>query len=142
MAYEGEYEQRDRPLRERVNQLADETTTRMRRDVRLTKAELAASGWLTQGGAFFGAAAVSALGAVGALTAFLILALDGAIPSWAAALVVGVALGGIAGGLALMGHDRMHEATARARAEAIEKREHSETGKVGERAADGGQVDA
>ncbi len=54
--------------------------------------------------------AVFGLLALGALTAFFILALDGALPNWAAALIVAAVYGAIAGVLALRGKERVQEA--------------------------------
>ena len=58
----------------------------------------------------WGAAGVIALLAGGALTAFLILALDGAMPNWLAALIVGVVYAAIAGVLYVSGKQRVEEA--------------------------------
>ena len=52
----------------------------------------------------------SALLAGGALTAFLILALDGVMPNWLAALIVGVVYAGVAGVLYVSGKQRVEEA--------------------------------
>jgi tetrahydromethanopterin S-methyltransferase subunit C len=48
--------------------------------------------------------------ALGSLTAFLILALDGAIPNWLAALIVGLVYAAIAGVLYVRGKHRVEEA--------------------------------
>jgi len=58
----------------------------------------------------WGTAGAAALLALGALTAFLILALDGVMPSWLAALIVGIAYAAIAGFLYLRGKQRVEEA--------------------------------
>jgi hypothetical protein len=62
------------------------------------------------GAGMFGAAAAAALLGLGALTAFLILALDGALPSWLAALIVALLWGAVAGVLAFLGRERVREA--------------------------------
>ena len=54
-------------------------------------------------------AGVVALLALGALTAFLILALDGAMPTWAAAIVVALLWSVVAAGLAYSGREALRE---------------------------------
>jgi hypothetical protein len=58
-----------------------------------------------------GGAGVVALLAAGALTAFLILALDEAMPAWVAALIVTAVYGAIAGVLALVGKNKVQAGT-------------------------------
>ncbi len=58
----------------------------------------------------WGGAGVAGLLALGCLTAFLILALDGAMPNWLAALIVGLVYAAIAGVLYLRGKQRVEEA--------------------------------
>jgi tetrahydromethanopterin S-methyltransferase subunit C len=58
----------------------------------------------------WGAAGVTGLLALGSLTAFLILALDGAMPNWLAALIVGLVYAAIAGFLYLRGKQKVEEA--------------------------------
>ena len=59
----------------------------------------------------FGAAGIMGLLALGALTACLIAALDTAMATWLAALIVTVVYAAIAGVLALTGKDRLNRAT-------------------------------
>ena len=104
-------ELRDRPVGELLKQLASETTTLVRQELELAKAEMREKA--TKAGAGFGmwgAAGVTSLLALGSLTAFLILALDGAIPNWLAALIVGLAYAAIAGVLYLRGKRRVEAA--------------------------------
>src|SRR4051812_32703208 len=68
----------------------------------------------------WGAAGVVALAALGALTAFFILLLDGAVPNWAAALIVAAVYGTIAGVLALQGRNKVKEATPPVPEQAVE----------------------
>jgi uncharacterized membrane protein YqjE len=104
-------ELRDRPVGELLRQLADETTTLVRQELELAKAEMAEKGKKAGIGAgMWGAAGVVGLLALGALTAFLILTLDGAVPNWAAALIVAVAYGAIAGVLYMLGKQRVDAA--------------------------------
>jgi hypothetical protein len=104
-------ELRDRPVGELLRQLADETTTLVRQELELAKAEMAEKGKKAGIGAgMWGAGGVVGLLALGALTAFLILALDGAVPNWAAALIVAVAYGAIARVLYMLGKQRVDAA--------------------------------
>jgi MFS family permease len=94
----------DRPIGDLVRQLSDQTTTLVRQEIELAKAEMTAKGkQVGMGAGAFGAAGVLGLYAVGAITACLILALSTAIAGWLAALIVGVVYAAIAGVLALIG---------------------------------------
>ena len=102
---------RDRPVAELLKQLANETTTLVRQELDLAKAEMREkAGKAGAGAGMWGAAGVTALLALGSLTAFLILALDGVMPNWLAALTVGIAYAAIAGVLYLRGKQRVEEA--------------------------------
>ena len=104
-------ELRDRPVGELLKQLANETTTLMRQELELAKAEMREkAGKAGPGFGMWGAAGAMALLALGALTAFLILALDGAMPNWLAALIVALVYGTIAGLLYLRGKQKVDEA--------------------------------
>jgi MFS family permease len=108
---ESQEELRERPVGELLRQLANETTTLVKQELDLAKAEMAEKGKRAGVGAgMWGGAGVAALLALGALTAFLILALDGAIPNWAAALIVAAVYGAIAGVLYLLGRKRVEAA--------------------------------
>jgi uncharacterized membrane protein YqjE len=124
---------RDQSMGELVKQLANETTrlvkeelevaraeaSRMgeavvalaRQELRLAKAEMAEKG-RTAGPGFglIGAAGAAALLAAGALSAFLILALDGVMPNWLAASLIALAWGVAAGALYSMGKSRVAKA--------------------------------
>jgi MFS family permease len=103
---------RERPLGDLVKQLAEQTSTLVRQEVDLAKAEVAQKGQQAgKGAGLIGAAAVIGLLAAGALTAFLIMLLDGALANWLAALVVAVVFGAIAAVLALQGRNRIRAAT-------------------------------
>lgn len=126
-------ELRDQSVGELVKQLAEETTTLVRheldlaraeatragqtvvtlakQELQLAKAEMAEKGRKAGPGlGLVGAAGAVALLAGGALTAFFILVLDGVMPNWLAALVVAVAYGALATGLYLAGKERVQEA--------------------------------
>jgi MFS family permease len=107
----GDQDLRDRSLPELVKQLADQTSTLVRQEVDLAKAEVSQKGQqLGKGAGLLGAAAVIGLLAAGALTAFLIMLLDGALPNWLSALIVAVVFGAIAAILALQGRNRIRAA--------------------------------
>jgi MFS family permease len=94
----------DRPLAELVKQLSDQSTTLVRQEIELAKAEMTAKGkQVGIGAGAFGGAGLIGLYAVGAITACLILALSTAVAGWLAALIVGVVYAAIAGVLALIG---------------------------------------
>jgi MFS family permease len=94
----------DRPVAELVRQLSDQTTTLVRQEIELAKAEMTAKGkQVGIGAGAFGGAGLIGLYAVGAITACLILALSTAVAGWLAALIVGVVYAAIAGVLALIG---------------------------------------
>ena len=91
-------------MAELVRQLSDQTTTLVRQEIELAKAEMTAKGkQVGMGAGAFGGAGLVGLYAVGALTACLILALSTAVAGWLAALIVGVVYAAIAGVLALIG---------------------------------------
>lgn len=103
---------RDRPLGDLVKQLAEQTSTLVRQEVELAKAEVAQKGQQAgKGAGLIGAGAVIGLLAAGALTAFLIMLLDGVLPNWLSALIVAVVFGAIAAILALQGRNRIRAAT-------------------------------
>ena len=101
----------DRPIGELLKQLANETTTLVRQELDLAKAEMREkAGKAGPGVGMWGAAGLTALLALGSLTAFLILALDGVMPNWLAALIVGLVYAAIAGVLYVRGKQRVEEA--------------------------------
>ena len=102
---------RERPIRELFKQLAQEMSTLIRQEIDLAKAELGEKGRKAGIGAgILGAAGILGLLAAGALTAFLILALDTFMPAWSAALIVAVVYAAIAGVLYLQGRKKLDEA--------------------------------
>jgi tetrahydromethanopterin S-methyltransferase subunit C len=101
---EQETQLEDRPIGELMRQLSDQTTTLVRQEIELAKAEMTAKGkQLGVGAGAFGGAGLMGLYAVGAITACLILALSTAVAGWLAALIIGVVYAAIAGVLALIG---------------------------------------
>src|SRR3954464_1663758 len=107
----GNNDLRDNSVGELLRQLSQETTTLVRQELDLAKAEMAEKGKQAGVGAgMFGAAGILGLFAMGALTACFIAALDTAMPLWLAALVVAAADAAIAGVLALTGKGRLKQA--------------------------------
>lgn len=103
-------ELRDRGVGELVRELSSQMSTLARQELELAKAEMAEKGKQAGIGAgMFGGAAVAALAMLGALTATLILAIAVALPAWAAALIVTLLWGAVAGGLALLGRAKVSE---------------------------------
>jgi hypothetical protein len=105
-------ELRERPIGELVKQLAGQTSTLVRQELDLAKAEMSQKATVAgRGAGLLGGAAVVGLLAAGSLTACLILALSEVIPDWLAALIVAVVMGAIAAVLALQGRNRIRAAT-------------------------------
>jgi putative superfamily III holin-X len=103
---------RERSLGELFSKLSSETSTLIRQEMELARAELTEKGKEAGKGAglFGGAGAVGLLGA-GALTAGIILLLDLAIAGWLAAILVGLVYVAIAAFLGLRGRDQIKRAT-------------------------------
>jgi predicted lipid-binding transport protein (Tim44 family) len=105
-------ELRERPVGELLKQLAEETSTLVRQEMDLAKAEMAAKGKQAGLGAgMLGGAGLVGLLALGALTACLIAALATTMSTWLAALIVAVVYAMVAGALALIGKSRIKDAT-------------------------------
>jgi MFS family permease len=121
MADHGTNDLRERPASELLKQLSDQTTTLVRQEIELAKLEVREKGRKAgMGAGMFGGAGVFGLYAVGALTATIILALATFLPGWAAALIVTVIYGAIAGVLALRGKAKVKEATPAMPEQAVE----------------------
>jgi nitrate/nitrite transporter NarK len=102
---------RDRPTGELLRDLSDHTTTLVKQEMELAKAELQEKGKQAGLGAgMFGGAGLFGLGAFAALTAGLIAALSQAMETWLAALVVAVAYAIVAAVLAMTGKQRVKQA--------------------------------
>jgi uncharacterized membrane protein YqjE len=103
---------RERPIGELLRQLSQETTTLVRQELELAKAEMAEKGKRAGLGAgMFGGAGAAALLGLGALTAAAIAALGEAVALWLAALIVALLWLAIAGALALQGRSKVQAAT-------------------------------
>jgi uncharacterized membrane protein YqjE len=105
-------ELRDRPIGDLFKQLSQETTTLVRQELGLAKAEMAQKGKQAGVGAgMFGGAGVAAVLGLAALTAAAIVALDAAMRLWLAAVIVGLVWLAVAGVLALQGRRKVQAAT-------------------------------
>jgi uncharacterized membrane protein YqjE len=95
---------------ELVKDLSQQASTLMRQEIQLAKTEMTekAKGAGIGIGALAGAAVACLLG-LGSFTAFLILALDGAMAGWAAGLLVAVAWALVAVGLGFYGRDKLRD---------------------------------
>jgi VIT1/CCC1 family predicted Fe2+/Mn2+ transporter len=106
-----ENELRERPLGEVAKDLTKDLSLLVRQEIELAKAEMAEKGRTAAPGlGMFGGAGIAGLCAAGAMTAFLILVLSLFLPDWAAALIVGAALAGIAYVLVQRGKERVADA--------------------------------
>jgi len=103
---------RERGIGELVKELAGQTSTLVRQELRLAQAEVTEKGKLAgKGAGMLGGAAVAAVLGLGALTALLIVALDAAMPLWLAALIVTVLWLAVAAALAAAGRTALQSAT-------------------------------
>jgi uncharacterized membrane protein YqjE len=104
--------QYDRPVGDLMKELAEQTSTLVRQELALARAELTEKGRTAGLGlGLIGGGGGLALFAFGALTAALILLLDEAMAAWLAALIVAVVYGAVAAVLALRGKERIEEST-------------------------------
>jgi uncharacterized membrane protein YqjE len=102
---------RERPAGELLKELSEHTTTLVKQEIELAKAELGEKGKKAGIGAgMFGGAGLLGVFAFAALTTCILAALDTAMPLWLAALIVAVVYGAIAGVLALQGRNKVQEA--------------------------------
>ena len=113
---------RDHSIGDLLKQLSQETSTLVRQELELARAEMTQKGRRAGVGAgFIGGGALFGLGAFGALTACLIALLATALDHvWLAALIVTLVYGAIAGVLALQGKDKIQEAAPAAPEQTVE----------------------
>jgi uncharacterized membrane protein YqjE len=103
---------KERSVGELLKELSTETSTLVRKEMELARAELQQQGKRAgKGAGLLGGAGVTALLALGSLTATVIALLDTAMETWLAALIVTVIWGVIAGVLALQGRNKLQDAT-------------------------------
>ena len=111
----------DASVADLLRRLSEQTSTLVRQELDLAKAELTQKGKQAGLGAgMFGAAGVVALYAGGALTAAIVLALSLAMKGWVAALIVAAAYGAVAGAVALLGKRRVQRAVPPAPEQTLE----------------------
>ena len=91
--------------------VGDAVVTLAKQELQLAKAEMSEKGRKAGPGiGLIGVAGGVGLLAAGALTAFLILVLDEMMATWLAALLVGIVYAAVAGGLFLIGKERVQDA--------------------------------
>lgn len=113
--------QHDRPVGELMGELAQQTSTLVRQELTLARAELTEKGRTAGAGlGMVGGGGGLALFAFGALTTALILLLDEVMAAWLGALVVAVVYAAVATVLALRGKERIEESTPPVPEETIE----------------------
>jgi hypothetical protein len=102
---------RDAGIADLLKQLSQETTTLVRQELELAKAEMSVKAKEGgKGAGFLGGGAVAGLLFLGALTATLIGILDTFMVFWLAALIVTILWGAVAAVLALQGKNKLQEA--------------------------------
>jgi len=107
-----EQDPRERGIGELVKDLASQTSTLVRQEIKLAQAEVTQKGKVAgKGAAMLAGAAVTALLGLGAFTALLIVALDSFLPLWLAALIVTLLWLAVAAALALAGRKALQAAT-------------------------------
>ena len=104
-------ELRERSTGDLLKELSDHTTTLVKQEIDLAKAELSEKGRKAGLGAgMFGGAGLFAVFAFAALTACIIAVLESPLSLWLAALIVAVVYAAIAGVLALQGRKKVKQA--------------------------------
>ncbi len=105
-------ELREQPMGELFKQLSTELSVLVRQELKLAQAEMTEKGKKAGlGVGMFGGAGIVGLLALGTLSACLVAALATAMHVWLAALIVTAVYGALAGVLALIGKNRVTEAT-------------------------------
>ena len=112
---------RERSAGELLKELSDHTTTLVKQEIELAKAELSEKGKKAGSGAgMFGGAGLFGVFAFAALTTAAIAALDTGMDLWLAALIVAAVYGVIGGILAITGKKQVQEAAPFAPEQATE----------------------
>jgi hypothetical protein len=102
---------RDHSTGQLLKELSDQSTTLIKQEVELAKAELQEKGKQAgMGAGMFGGAGLFGVGAFAALTTAVIAVLATAMDTWLAALIVAVVYGAVAGVLAMTGKKKVQEA--------------------------------
>jgi hypothetical protein len=101
---------RRRGVRQLVGDLSGQSSTLVRQEIELAKAEMLEKGKAAGGAAaMFGGAAIAGALTLGSLTAFLIILLALVLSAWASALLVSLLWAAVASVLALLGRSRAGE---------------------------------
>ena len=102
---------RDHSTGELLKELSDQSTTLIKQEVELAKAELQEKGKQAgMGAGMFGGAGLFGVAAFAALTTAVIAVLDTGMDLWLAALIVAVVYAAVAGVLAMTGKKKVQEA--------------------------------
>jgi putative superfamily III holin-X len=100
-----------RSAAELVKQVSEQVSVLVGEELKLAQLEMTRKGKQAGVGAgMLGGAGLIALYGLGCLIACVILAVNGVLAAWLAALIVGVALFAVAGAMALLGKSRLHTA--------------------------------
>ena len=111
---EGATRSGDRSIRQILQDIVNHVSDIIRSEVRLAKTEVRQDvAHFGKAGTWIGAAGVSALYAVGFILLSVVYALQEVMPSWLAALLVGVAVGIVAAILYLKGRKTLAQASLR-----------------------------
>ena len=103
---------RDRPIGEIIKRLGEDLSLLIRQELALAKAEIIEKGKLAGAGAgMLSGAAIAGILALGAFTAFLILALATQMQPWLAALIVSILYGALAAVFAMTGKKKIEQAS-------------------------------
>src|SRR3954452_14222603 len=112
MATHDPVDARDRGFAELVKDLAGQTSTLVRQEIRLAQAEVTERGKVAgRGAGMLAGAGVAALLGLGAFTALIVIALDGALALWLATLIVTVLWLALAAVLGLSGKKALQATT-------------------------------
>jgi len=108
----GDDDPRERGIGELVKELASQTSTLVRQEIKLAQAEVTQKGKIAgKGAGMLAGAAVTALLGLGAFTALLIIALDSFLPLWLAALIVTLLWLVVAAALGMSGKNALQAST-------------------------------
>src|SRR6059058_2574546 len=103
---------REQGIGELVKDLANQTSTLVRQEIKLAQAEVTQKGKVAgKGAGMLAGAAVAALLMLGALTALLIVVLDSFMALWLAVLIVTLLWAAVAAVLAMAGRKALQSAT-------------------------------
>jgi len=111
----------ERSTGELISQLSEQVSTLVRDELKLAQLETVRKGKQAGVGAgMFGGSGLVAVYGLGCLIACAVIAISGSVAAWLAALIVGAALLGLAGLLALLGKRHLSRAVPPAPKEALD----------------------